>query len=118
MLDEKKLREMIEQLAAHEAAELWKKENERVQKAALARLIDRTLIWQKGHISPTLDAAGTTYRYDDFGRAMMWAAYGNRDSKLGWEIDHIKPQKDGGSDAISNLRPLNWVSNLERNKRP
>ena len=41
--------------------------------------------------------------------------YGNRDSDHGWEIDHITPLAQGGSNHLSNLRPLNWKSNVARN---
>ena len=37
----------------------------------------------------------------------------HRGSIYGWEIDHIKPKKDGGSDDLSNLRPLQWEANLD-----
>ena len=40
--------------------------------------------------------------------------YGNRDSQYGWEIDHIRPVANGGSDEISNLRPLQWENNAAK----
>ena len=40
--------------------------------------------------------------------------YGNRNSKYGWEIDHIKAQSNNGGDNISNLRPLHWKNNAAR----
>lgn len=70
-------------------------------------------IWQKGH--PIAGYSSNTYRRDDYGKAMSYQEYGNRDSEYGWEFDHIVPVSHGGSDSLTNLRPLNWRSNLARN---
>lgn len=32
----------------------------------------------------------------------------------GWEIDHLTPVSDDGSDAIGNLRPLHWRNNAAK----
>jgi hypothetical protein len=42
---------------------------------------------------------------------MYRAAYGDRNSSYGWEVDHINPN---GGDDLSNLRPLQWKNNLEK----
>ena len=71
-------------------------------------------VWKKGHEIEGYDS--NVWRRDDFGIVMKYDKYGNRDSEHGWEKDHIKPKEDGGSDDLSNLRPLNYKSNLDRNK--
>ena len=69
-------------------------------------------VWEKGEVIPDYDA--TQWRRDAFGTAISFAAYGDRDSDSGWEIDHIVPVADGGDDLLSNLRPLHWKANVAR----
>lgn len=73
------------------------------------------LVWNKGKTIP--DFSSAVWRWDDFGRVMLRSAHGNRDHQYGWEIDHIVPVASNGSDALSNLRPLHWESNLARNRK-
>ena len=42
-------------------------------------------------------------------------AYGKAEHPLGWEVDHIKPISEGGTNELSNLRPLNIPANRGRN---
>ena len=42
-------------------------------------------------------------------------AYGEAEHPWGWEVDHIKPISEGGTNKLSNLRPLNIPANRGRN---
>ena len=67
-------------------------------------------VWQKGHILPNRDPA--FWRQDDYGFIIYFPDYGNRNSTYGWEKDHYPiPKSLGGSDDVSNLRPLHYRKN-------
>jgi len=70
-------------------------------------------VWDKGIQVPNNNPA--LWRKDICGAWMKWSDYGNRDSKYGWEIDHIIPN---GGDDLSNLRPLQWENNCSRQDGP
>jgi hypothetical protein len=62
-------------------------------------------VWEKGIPLPDQDPA--IYRYDAFGKVIRFSDYGDRSSEYGWEIDHYPiPVALGGTDDISNMRPL------------
>ncbi len=72
-------------------------------------------VWDKGEVIPKFSSA--IWRHDFKGNVIKKGEHGNRKSKYGWEIDHIKTKANGGGDGLSNLRPLQWEANLARNKK-
>ena len=54
------------------------------------------------------------YRKDAAGAWIAFNMYGNKDSLLGWEVDHVWPKQKGGGDHMENLRPLNWRNNVSK----
>lgn len=69
-------------------------------------------VWEKGTVAPSYDP--DVWRKDQCGAWIGRGHYGNRKSQYGWEIDHITPVSRGGSDDISNLRPLQWQNNAAK----
>ena len=53
------------------------------------------------------------YRQDPYGNIMYKPSYG-KDSSMGWEVDHIKPKSQGGSDSTGNLQALNTKVNKRK----
>jgi len=66
-------------------------------------------VWEKGQVTQGNDPA--RWRKDQCAAWIGRAEYGDRNTQYGWEIDHISP---GGSDALSNLRPLQWKNNTDK----
>ena len=69
-------------------------------------------VWEKGKAITGYDKDEWRRDKDDY--PIKRVEHGNRGSKYGWEIDHIKLVSDGGKDVMSNLRPLYWKTNASR----
>ncbi|MDD4994115.1 MAG: HNH endonuclease signature motif containing protein [Paludibacter sp.] len=75
----------------------------------------KKLVWNKGRIIPNYSSE--VWRWDKCGKVMKYSEHGNRSSDHGWEIDHINPVANGGSDDLNNLQPLNWANNLDKSDK-
>jgi hypothetical protein len=69
-------------------------------------------VWEEGTVTAENDPK--VWRKDACKAWMGRKYYGSRQSPFGWEIDHIKPESEGGGDELSNLRPLQWENNASK----
>lgn len=67
-------------------------------------------VWKKAKTVPGRDP--NVFRQDPYGNLIRKDQYG-KESKQGWEIDHIKPVSLGGSDHLSNLQAMQTAKNRE-----
>lgn len=71
-------------------------------------------VWDKGQKVRGKDPE--MYRKDKFGNTMYKPSYG-KNSEMGWEIDHSKPQSKGGTDHLNNLQPMNTRANGQKSDK-
>ena len=65
-------------------------------------------VWDKEQIVNG-DPTGKEWKKDACRAWIKHDSYGDRNSRFGWEIDHINPN---GGDGLDNLRPLHWKNNV------
>lgn len=73
---------------------------------------EKLAVWKKGKTIEGYSPA--IWRRDKCNKNIKWSEHGNRNSKNGWEIDHINPVSNGGDDNLSNLQPLQWSNNADK----
>lgn len=69
-------------------------------------------VWEKGTEVSGYDK--NKYRKDQCGAWIQRDKHGDTKHIFGWEIDHIHAVSKDGTDAPSNLRPLQWENNRGR----
>ena len=70
-------------------------------------------VWQKARwVDAENERLG--FRKDRCGAWIQRLHHGNRYSDFGWEIDHVIPESDGGTDELGNLQPLQWRNNAAK----
>jgi hypothetical protein len=67
-------------------------------------------VWKKGRV------VSKDFNFDKYKRLIKYSEYGNRNSKFGWEINHIKPVSKGGADEVHNLQPLHWENSISKSE--
>lgn len=70
-------------------------------------------VWEKAEYV-SADNENKGFRKDQCVAWIRWNQYGKRNTSYGWELDRIKPVTKGGTDTLSNLRPLHWGNNASR----
>ena len=77
---------------------------------ATGKPFDETIIeavWNRAPIS----SERPPMRVDAYGALIWRQAYGNTNSKFGWQIGRKTPLSKGGKDDLENLQPLQWENN-------
>ena len=55
------------------------------------------------------------FRQDPYGNKICYNSYG-KSTSMGWDVDHIKPMRSGGTSAKGNLRMRSKSANRADNK--
>lgn len=71
-------------------------------------------VWNKARKVRGKDS--NLYRKDDLGNILYYHSYG-KNSEMGWEIDHSKPQSKGGTNHLNNLRALKTSENRKKGNK-
>ncbi|TLX84550.1 MAG: HNH endonuclease [Thaumarchaeota archaeon] len=69
-------------------------------------------VWAKGTVVDGNDPS--LWRKDECGAWIFRSHYERRTSVYGWVIDRITPLSEGGTDELSNLRPLHWENTARK----
>ena len=77
---------------------------------------EKRAVWNKAQLVVGYNPAFV--RMDICGNLIEWKDYGNRNSRYGWEVDHILAVASGGGDEFSNLQPLQWENNVSKGDGP
>lgn len=56
------------------------------------------------------------YRRDELGNTLYYHSYG-KNTEMGWQIDHRKPQSKNGTNHLNNLRVLQKRANLKKSNK-
>lgn len=57
---------------------------------------------------------GNQTNNESYNRIIMYGAYGDENSRYGWNVDHKKPKSKGGTNSNSNLRATHIECNEKR----
>lgn len=80
----------------------------------MATISDRNHVWNKA--KPVRGKSAKLYRRDKHGNIIFKSSYG-KNSKMGWEVDHIVPKSKGGSNKRRNLQALQTEANRKKSDK-
>lgn len=75
---------------------------------------EKRTVFNKAALVKGYEAYSNSIRQDQCGAIIFYSEYGNTNSQYGWEIDHVNPVSNGGSDTLFNLQPLQWQNNRHK----